>query len=56
MSATPPLSAESTLTARYQTTVPAFVRQSLGLEKCDRIRYSLSPDNQVVSMSCEIQL
>ena len=48
MSVTPHPSTESTLTARYQTTIPAMVRESLGLSKGDRIRYSFSSDNQIV--------
>ena len=48
MSATPNPSTESTLTARYQTTIPAMVRDSLGLSKGDTIRYSFSSDNQIV--------
>lgn len=38
---------ESTLTDRYQTTVPSAVRQVLGLNKRDRIRYIIQPDGQV---------
>jgi len=40
--------AESTLTDRYQTTVPEPVRRALGLGKRDRIRYSIRPDGDVV--------
>ncbi len=39
--------AESTLTDRYQTTVPEPVRQALGLGKRDKIRYSIRPDGDV---------
>lgn len=39
---------ESTLTDRYQTTVPDPVRKILGLEKRDKICYTIQPDGQVV--------
>ena len=35
---------ESTLTDRYQTTVPAHVRAALRLEKRDKIKYTIQPD------------
>ena len=38
---------ESTLTDRYQTTVPASVRKALGLSKSDKICYTIHPDGQV---------
>jgi antitoxin PrlF len=38
---------ESTLTDRYQTTVPAPVRKFLGLGKNDKICYVLQPDGTV---------
>ena len=38
---------ESTLTDRYQTTIPAPIRQALGLSKRDRIRYIIQPDGTV---------
>ncbi len=41
------LEAESTLTDRYQTTVPEPVRRALGLNKRDAIHYELLPDGQV---------
>ena len=41
------LEAESTLTDRYQTTIPEPVRRALGLKKRDAIRYVLLPDGQV---------
>jgi antitoxin PrlF len=40
--------AESTLTDRYQTTVPELVRKALGLSKRDKISYTIQPDGQVV--------
>ncbi len=39
---------ESTLTDRYQTTVPEPVRKVLGLNKRDKICYIIQPDGQVV--------
>ena len=39
--------AQSTLTDRYQTTVPAPIRQALGLSKQDKIAYHLSADGTV---------
>jgi antitoxin PrlF len=43
-----PLQSESTLTDRYQTTVPEDVRKVLGLNKRDKIRYIIQPDGQVI--------
>lgn len=39
---------ESTLTDRYQTTVPDPIRKVLGLSKRDKICYTIQPDGQVV--------
>jgi antitoxin PrlF len=39
--------AESTLTDRYQTTIPDIVRQTLGLEKRDKIQYIIQNDGTV---------
>lgn len=39
---------ESTLTDRYQTTVPETVRRALRLGKRDRIHYTIRPDGEVV--------
>lgn len=39
---------ESTLTDRYQTTIPEPVRKVLGLNKRDKICYSIQSDGQVV--------
>lgn len=47
MAVTPNQYSESTLTDRYQTTVPSAVRQVLGLNKRDKIRYTIQPDGQV---------
>ena len=44
----PPLEAESTLTDRYQTTVPDPVRRALKLGKRDKIRYAIQPNGEVV--------
>ena len=46
MSAT--LEVQSTLTDRYQTTVPETVRRALRLGKRDKIRYSVRADGEVV--------
>lgn len=37
----------STLTDRYQTTIPASIRRALNLTKGDRIRYSLDASGRV---------
>lgn len=39
---------ESTLTDRYQTTVPETVRRALKLGKRDRIHYTVHPTGEVV--------
>jgi antitoxin PrlF len=39
---------ESTLTDRYQTTVPETVRRALQLGKRDKIHYSIRPNGDVV--------
>lgn len=41
------LEAESTLTDRYQTTVPEPVRRALGLQKRDALHYEVLPDGEV---------
>ena len=46
--AEPVLELESALTDRYQTTVPAAVRQALHLGKRDRIRYRVLQGGQVL--------
>ena len=46
MSAT--IEVESTLTDRYQTTVPETVRRVLRLGKRDKIHYTLRPGGEVV--------
>lgn len=42
------LEAESTLTDRFQTTVPSPVRQALHLGKKDKIKYVIQSDGSVV--------
>jgi antitoxin PrlF len=42
------LELESTLTDRYQTTVPNPVRRALKLRKRDKIRYVVQPDGTVL--------
>lgn len=39
---------ESTLTDRYQTTVPDAVRKALHLNKRDKIRYTIQADGNVL--------
>jgi antitoxin PrlF len=48
MTTKPVFEAESTLTDRYQTTVPEPVRLALKLGKRDKLRYSLRPDGSVL--------
>lgn len=42
------LEAESTLTARYQTTVPEPVRRALRLRKSDKLHYTLRETGEIV--------
>jgi len=42
------LELESTLTDRYQTTVPDGVRRALKLGKRDKIHYTIQPDGLVI--------
>lgn len=42
------LEVESTLTDRYQTTVPKTVRRALRLGKRDKIHYTILPDGGVM--------
>jgi len=42
------LQVDSTLTDRYQTTVPETVRHALRLGKRDKIRYMIQPSGEVV--------
>ena len=47
------LEIESTLTDRYQTTVPDAVRRTLKLRKRDKIRYEVRPDGAVLLTRAE---
>lgn len=42
------LEVESTLTDRYQTTVPEIVRRALRLGKRDKLHYVIRPNGEVV--------
>ncbi|GAW95733.1 MULTISPECIES: type II toxin-antitoxin system PrlF family antitoxin [Colwellia] len=42
------LEAESTLTERFQTTVPRVVRQALHLNKKDKIKFIIQPNGSVL--------
>lgn len=42
------LEVESTLTDRYQTTVPETVRRALHLGKRDKLHYAIRPNGEVV--------
>lgn len=46
-----PLQFESTLTDRYQTTIPETVRRALGIGKRDKLHYILQPDGAVLLTS-----
>ncbi len=48
------LEVESTLTDRYQTTVPETVRRALRLSKRDKIHYTIRPGGEVVLSRVEI--
>lgn len=50
----PTLEVESTLTDRYQTTVPETVRRALKLGKRDKIHYTIHPDGEVVLTRAEV--
>lgn len=47
------LEAESTLTDRFQTTVPSSVRQALHLGKKDKIKYVIQSDGSVLMQRAE---
>lgn len=49
----PTLEAESTLTDRYQTTVPETVRRALKLGKRDKIHYTIRANGEVVLARAE---
>jgi len=42
------VSDESTLTDRYQTTIPSTIRKVLGLSKQDKIHYSIQANGSVI--------
>ena len=48
------LEVESTLTDRYQTTVPEMVRRSLRLGKRDKIHYTIRPNGEVILSRAEV--
>lgn len=48
-----PLQTESTLTDRYQTTIPDAVRKALHLKKRDKIQYTVQPDGHVLISKIE---
>lgn len=48
------LEVESTLTDRYQTTVPETVRRALHLGKRDKIHYTIRPSGEVVLTRADI--
>ncbi|MDZ4293047.1 MAG: type II toxin-antitoxin system PrlF family antitoxin [Hydrogenophaga sp.] len=50
------LEVESTLTDRYQTTVPETVRRALRLGKRDKIRYTIRPGGEVVLTRVETEV
>ena len=50
------LEVESTLTDRYQTTVPETVRRALRLGKRDKIHYTIRPGGEVVLTRAESAL
>jgi antitoxin PrlF len=47
------LKAESTLTDRYQTTVPETVRRALRLGKKDKIQYTITAKGEVILSRAE---
>lgn len=48
------LEVESTLTDRYQTTVPETVRRALRLGKRDKIHYTIRPGGEVVLTRADV--
>lgn len=48
------LEAESTLTDRYQTTVPESVRRALKLGKRDKLHYTVRPGGEVILTRAEV--
>lgn len=52
--ASPLMVSESTLTDRYQTTVPDSVRKALQLKKREKIRYTIQPDGRVLMSRADL--
>ena len=52
--ANPLLILESTLTDRYQTTVPDAVRKALQLGRREKIRYTIQPDGNVLLSRADV--
>lgn len=48
-----PLETESTLTDRFQTTVPSVVRKALRLGKKDKIKFTVEPNGSVTLSRAE---
>lgn len=48
MSSSLQITTESTLTDRYQTTIPETVRRALNLRKRDKIRYTIRNNGEVL--------
>lgn len=48
-----PLETESTLTDRFQTTVPSIVRKALHLGKKDKIKFTIEPNGSVTLSRAE---
>jgi antitoxin PrlF len=48
------LEVESTLTDRYQTTVPETVRRALKLGKRDKLHYTVRPSGEVILTRAEV--
>lgn len=49
------LTLESTLTDRFQTTIPGGVRKAMHLKKREKIRYTLQPDGSVVLSRADVE-
>lgn len=48
------INTESTLTDRYQTTIPETVRRALHLNKRDKIRFTVKDDGEVIVSKVEV--
>ncbi|WP_199221477.1 type II toxin-antitoxin system PrlF family antitoxin [Desulfonatronum sp. SC1] len=46
---------ESTLTERYQTTIPKIVRETLGLGKGDKLKYSIDAGKVSIARIDEVE-